>query len=158
MKEVEIYSLSDPDSLEVKYIGKANDSILRLKSHIRDSRRRSTPISLWIRELVRSGKEPIVTVIKKVSELEWQKHEVQEIASRRGLLNIAKGGNEPACSSEVRGLNGRSNARSIHDNPKKKKIWRLRQKLGITLKWMRQNGREEKALQIETRLKIAGMF
>ena len=52
MEKVEIYALLCPNTKDVRYIGKANDSEKRLKSHIRDSRRRNTPVYCWIKKLL----------------------------------------------------------------------------------------------------------
>ena len=137
IKEVEIYSLSDPRTCQVKYIGKANDSNKRLASHIRDSRRRNTPVYIWIRELIECGLKPILQVVNITSELEWPVKETEIISEYRSLgvdlLNVSKGGNQPFCSKEQRAINGRIVANKIHSNEKSKRIWTLKKTLFTTL-------------------------
>lgn len=53
--QVDIYALCDPDTGDVRYIGKANCAQLRLKSHLRDARIRKTPVYCWINELLAKG-------------------------------------------------------------------------------------------------------
>lgn len=144
-KPVEIYELIDPVTSQVRYIGKANDSNKRLKSHIRDSRRRNTPVYLWIRDLTDIGLSPIVNVIRMVPDDEWKSIEREEIAKYRKesntLLNIANGGDQPYCSIQQRALNGRDNAHKIHSDPFKKRVWRLKLNIGHSLKWAKDTGR-----------------
>ncbi len=96
---VSIYALIDPRDGAVRYIGKANDAAERLKSHIRDSRHRKTPVYSWIRKLRSLGLVPDMKVLATCSESEWPKAERRAIRYQRWfndrLLNVADGGNEP---------------------------------------------------------------
>jgi hypothetical protein len=47
----EIYGLLDPRDGKLRYIGKAVCAAKRLKSHLRDARKRDTPVYRWINEL-----------------------------------------------------------------------------------------------------------
>jgi hypothetical protein len=132
---VEIYALRCPDTNEVKYIGKANCSELRFKSHLRETRRQ-TPLYKWIKSLAEQSKVPVMTVERVVPFSEWEKAEVDEI-KRYGiesLLNVARGGNQPECPREIRAENGRRNAKAVHECPKRRLIWELKQKLGVAIK------------------------
>lgn len=124
---VAIYALSDPETGEIRYIGKANNPRARLKSHIRDSRRRNTPVYCWIRRLQADGKEPAMSVVEWVDD--WMEAEKRQIASHREagarLLNLAEGGNEPLCSTEQLRLNG-INAAKKRD----KTIWAAHRQFG----------------------------
>jgi hypothetical protein len=106
----EIYALIDPRSGDVRYIGKANDSGKRLKSHIRDSRRRTTPVYWWIRSLAKSKLEPDVLVLSQCED--WEAEERRLIASARSrgvrLLNLADGGDQPFCPTEVLSRNAKA--------------------------------------------------
>ena len=64
-QETSIYALLCPDTRAVRYIGKANDPARRLKTHIRDARRRRTPVYLWLRRLHAEGKAPILEIIER---------------------------------------------------------------------------------------------
>jgi|SRR5215217_2940168 len=105
----EIYALIGPHDGAVRYIGKANDSAKRLKSHLRDARRRKTPVYDWINMLAKSGMRPTFRVLEIADD--WVEAERRLIAEARSrgerLLNVADGGDEPFCSPEVRAANGR---------------------------------------------------
>ena len=142
MKQVTIYTLSDPDTGEVRYVGKANNAENRLKSHLRDSLTRKSPLYSWVRKLTAKGKSPTMQVLRVVDEVDWCEAEREAIACYRiagGLLNIADGGEEPYCSPEVRSANGtKMNSRLTHlkreitkavNNPlicaEKRETWRV---------------------------------
>lgn len=132
----EIYALCCPNTGEVRYIGKANDSAKRLKSHLSDSVRRDTPLYRWIRSLHKDGKLPQIQILAKVED--WKKSEKRLIAEYRKngarLLNVADGGDEPYCPPEVRAANGRKTAAMIHSDPSAHHIWEIKQVLGGMLK------------------------
>lgn len=162
MGSVEIYALIDPITNEVKYIGKANDSVKRLKSHIRDSRRRNTPVYIWIKSLIKLGVIPKIVVISTVLFSEWESEEKRIIKEYKDkgydLLNVAIGGNAPFCPHEVRGSNGRKNATDIHSDPKRKKMWYLRKRLAESIKWMEKNNRFEKVKEIRSKLALHNIY
>jgi hypothetical protein len=132
----ELYALHCPDSGEIRYIGKAVDSAKRFKAHLRDARRRSTPVYCWMRSLFDQGKAPHLSVL--ATSWEWPDTERKLIAQYRAdgarLLNVADGGDEPQCSTEQRAANGRKNAQAIHNNPRRRRLWEIRHRLGIALK------------------------
>lgn len=139
---VEIYALTDPRTGETRYIGKANDSKKRLASHIRDSRRRDTPVYRWIRKITDIGLLPGLQIIA-TTESDWQKIEIQKIAEAKAngarLLNVAKGGDEPHCPKSVRARNGRKNAAS-----RDRRKWEIMRSLGEALKkgWVNEKTKE----------------
>ena len=94
-KHIEITACTDPDG-QLRYIGKAVDSQKRLKSHLRDARRRKTPVYCWIRSLQEREQSPTVQVLKTVDESAWTHAEKELIFFHRAagtrLLNIADGG------------------------------------------------------------------
>lgn len=112
MKLIAIYALREPDTGEIRYIGKATDAMARFKSHMRDARRRSTPVYVWINELAAAGKKPVMDVLRMVEPSQWEAAEREEIAcrDRKRLLNIAAGGNQPSCPVDV----CRKNAKNIN--------------------------------------------
>tara|TARA_R110002051_G_scaffold22502_2_gene58162 strand:+ start:2618 stop:3172 length:555 start_codon:yes stop_codon:yes gene_type:complete len=135
---VAIYALTDPRTGADRYIGKANDAARRFKGHLRDARRRDTPVYRWIRKLDREGLIPGMRMVAKCEPQNWQRLEALliEQARRRGaaLLNVAAGGDEPFCPTEVRAANGRANARTIHSDPIRKAAWTLKRNVGEALK------------------------
>lgn len=157
---VEIYSLADPDSGEVRYVGKANDSQKRIKRHILDSRRRNTPVYCWVRKLAAQGKIPTIGVMETCLPEDWPEAERRLIAHHHKggrLLNLAEGGNEPFCSKEQRAINGRNTARSIHDDPRKKRIWEIKKGIGDNLAWAKKEGRVEHHNRIVIKLRAIAL-
>lgn len=112
---VEIYGLYDPDTLELRYIGKANCKDARLKTHISDAKRKKSPLYSWVRKLKANGKIPAVKVLSLCEAGSWQNEERRLIEQHRStgdrLLNVADGGDEPYCSPAVRAKNGARSAR-----------------------------------------------
>lgn len=135
---VAIYALTDPRTGADRYIGKANDAARRFKGHLRDARRRDTPVYRWIRKLDREGLIPGMRVVAKCEPQNWQRLEALliEQARRKGaaLLNVAAGGDEPFCPTEVRAANGQRTAAAIHSDPISRKVWSIKQQVGLDLR------------------------
>lgn len=127
-----IYALRDPRTDCIRYVGKANDLRARLASHLRDSRRRRTPVCDWIRSLMRKGLVPRIELLEQVEDSSWQSAEMRLIAQHRegnpDLLNLAPGGDQPYCSPAVRAENGRKVAAS-----RNQRVWRLKLAMGHAL-------------------------
>lgn len=154
-RRVEIYELSHPTTGEVRYVGKANNAAKRLKSHLRDARRRKTPVYYWINKLVDQGLCPCITVVEVCNEETWPDVERRVIANHpnsKRLLNVAAGGDEPHCSKEQRAENGRNNAKKVHSDPRLRKLWELKKGLGENIKFFKRNG------MVDTHNKIAAQM
>ena len=134
---VEIYALSDPRTGVIRYIGKANNSVRRLKDHIRETRRK-TPLYRWISKLSALGMKPDMSVICVSLSDEWQGLECAIISqyreSHHGLLNVADGGDEPYCTDSVRSANGKLLAQRIADDPIFARVCAIKKQLGTALK------------------------
>jgi len=70
-----IYSLSDPNTKEIRYIGQTNDINRRLRDHINSSvniknKQYNTHKCCWIRQLLEQGIEPIISIIEEMKTLE----------------------------------------------------------------------------------------
>lgn len=159
-KPVFIYGLYDPrqDGV-IRYIGKANNLKKRLSSHLRDAKRRKTPVYDWINSLTRVGVIPKMILIKESTELHWVNDEISIIAEYKSkdcrLLNVALGGDQPACPREVRADNGRKNAKAIHSDPKRKRLWYLKKELGA---YFKKTGDTPKVLELKKKLASAGVY
>lgn len=138
MSPVEIYSLSDPDTGEVRYLGKANNSAKRLKRHILDARRRRTPVYDWMNSLAARGKLPVITVVEVTDQDGWPAAERRHIAEARArgvrLLNLAEGGNQPECSDEVRSRNGIALNARLKADPRLSRIREDKRRIAVALK------------------------
>ena len=112
-----IYALCHPETMELRYIGKANQPRERLAGHLRDSRTRKTPLYAWVRKLTAAGLKPEVVILRECSG-NWRKDEQELIARGRvhghRLLNLADGGDQPYCSPEQR----TKNAKALQSHPK----------------------------------------
>lgn len=152
-----IYALTGPDGA-IRYIGKANDPAARLKSHVRDARRRNTPVACWIRSLAAKGSAPAMVVLAEVAESDWPEAEALVIEAHRRaghrLLNLAAGGAEPFCPVSVRADNGRRVAAGIHGNPKRRALWECRKVLAQELGWLEKRG-TERSLVIAAKVRRA---
>ncbi len=87
-----VYSLSDPRTGEVKYIGATANPAARKRSHQRfqSIRHRSKNVKLaeWVKLLMDNGLVPVWSVIRETNLRDMYKHEREEIAKRKDLLNI----------------------------------------------------------------------
>lgn len=136
MAKAEIYALIDPRDMEIRYIGKANNSESRLKGHLREVRRR-TPLYAWIGKLRSLGLAPRIEVICVATSDDWQALERLLIEQHRAdgrLLNLADGGDEPHCSAEVRAANGRKVAAMRANDPRSAFIFNAKRTLGTALR------------------------
>ena len=157
-----IYSLSCPESGEVRYIGKANNPEARLKSHLRDCYRRDYPVYRWIRKILSKGLLPVMTIISKHEGRDWIQAEVDAILRFRSagarLLNVAKGGDQPECSPEQRARNGKKTADKIHGDPEARKVWLLKKRAADAIKWMEKNSPPERLERFKATLRHVAMM
>jgi hypothetical protein len=101
-----IYSLIDPVSRKVRYIGKTDLPIVeRLKGHLRDwrsTRGQHTRKNRWIASLLRSGLRPVVKLVEIVPrDASWEEYEALWIKKYRILhseliVNFTDGGQGPS--------------------------------------------------------------
>lgn len=72
-----IYSLNDPDTLEIKYIGKTVQKLSkRLSGHITKAKyNRTTHCSCWIYGLLLKGKFPVIQIIENCLGEDWIERE-----------------------------------------------------------------------------------
>lgn len=107
-KHTFIYSLSDPRTEAVRYVGKANVPKRRLRAHINHARsgKGTWHSAAWVRSLLDDDIEPILGVLEEVPFEEWQAAERKWIAKLRAegcdLVNTAEGGFGGAITEESR--------------------------------------------------------
>lgn len=138
MTKIFIYSLSDPETLQVRYIGKTTNLQRRFRKHINNSKKRKYHSALWIRSLVIKGKEPILNLIEETDKSNWQQREIFWIEFYRNqtdLTNILAGGQE----TTTYGFKGKKH--SLESIEKMKKA-----RTGKTIKQMDRNGLRRKAI------------
>src|SRR5690242_959639 len=92
-RKIAIYALVDPDTSEVRYIGKSVNAQGRFKQHLSEKRRGKAPIYCWIRSLKERGLVPQMMILHICDETNWEVIERAEIAAARDrglrLLNVA---------------------------------------------------------------------
>lgn len=90
-----IYCLRDPDTLEVRYVGKTRRSLKRRLSDHRCDKKESHRTH-WFRSVLRRGKDPLIEALELVVGEGWEERERYWIAEyrRRGarLVNQTTGG------------------------------------------------------------------
>lgn len=91
-----IYALKDPDTGEIRYIGKADNVKERLRRHVKQCNRELNHRSRWIRALLKNGKKPGVEIIDEVAQEYWPALEAAYIQfyleSGNDLVNGTAGG------------------------------------------------------------------
>lgn len=92
-----IYTLSCPETLAVRYVGKTNNTYYRLVSHLSPKNlSKNTYSARWIKGLLDRGLKPVLNVIEEVKFEEWQEAERKWIKHYRvlgcKLCNLTDGG------------------------------------------------------------------
>ena len=92
MDSVFIYSLSDPRDNQIKYVGKAIDTDVRLSYHLRNRNQGNTAKNNWIKYLIDKNLSPSLEILDEVPEGEWQFWERYWIAQIKAWGFILKNG------------------------------------------------------------------
>lgn len=95
-----IYALKCPDTLRVRYVGKATNLSTRFTAHLSEAKRRAhTHKNHWLNGLLASGKKPILEILDITTDTEWRECERFYIRKHKpsGLLtNTTDGGDGSA--------------------------------------------------------------
>lgn len=92
---IDIYSLSDPISNEIRYIGKSVDAKRRFYNHIKMAKSGDKRhISNWINKLLKDGKRPVLNIIERCNNDNWIEREMFWISNYKhlNLCNHSNGG------------------------------------------------------------------
>lgn len=98
MNRTSIYALADPQTGHIRYIGKSNNPVIRLKRHISSTRveKDITHRTNWIRKLLQFGKKPSLLILEWVPMSAWPLAERKWIALYKSqgepLINHTSGG------------------------------------------------------------------
>lgn len=90
-----IYSLTDPITNQIRYVGKTVNLEQRLYNHINHAKimKYKRHVCYWINSLLKQGKLPIMNVLEKCDENNWQEKEIYWIEQLQGnLCNHTLGG------------------------------------------------------------------
>lgn len=94
-REVHIYTLKHPDTLEVRYVGKTVRSLSRrLGNHIANAKgnKHNKHLSNWILNTLKENKKPIIELLETCQSDIWQEREQYWISQFPNLINLTAGG------------------------------------------------------------------
>jgi len=95
-KDIYVYSLKDPNTYEIKYIGKTNNLNRRYKEHIETHRNKKSKKNSWVISLLNKKMHPIMEIVEKCNIENWQEREIYWIKYYKelgfNLKNIQNGG------------------------------------------------------------------
>jgi group I intron endonuclease len=99
MEKVFIYILIDPESNQIRYVGKTTDIKRRFRRHINERFLHDSYKDRWLRKIVDSNSLPEIEIIDKVDSLNWAYWEKFYISYFKSigclLTNGTIGGDEP---------------------------------------------------------------
>jgi len=154
-----IYGIADQEG-RIMYIGKANDPTKRMKQHIRECKRRKTPLYGWINRYLNNGYQPQMIILASATSEDWQGLETQVIAQYRSqghILNLADGGDQPKSNSATNKQNAYALNAKIKSNPMLKRIRELNRSITKFLKDCDKNSiNTEIVKRIKDKLRYAG--
>jgi hypothetical protein len=92
-----IYALADPETDEVRYVGKADCVKERYASHLREAKSgKQSHKCFWIRKVLENKQTPKLIVLDEVNQNSWKQAEIYYIAEFKklghNLTNLANGG------------------------------------------------------------------
>lgn len=142
MRKVKIYTLTDPITLEIRYIGKTVQSLeRRLDGHIMSSirNREKSHKCNWIKQLYKKDLSPVIELLDEIDETIWESTEQYWIAQFKAwnfcLLNMTDGGdgNKNQIYTEERKQKMRDKMKDFkHTEESKKKMSNLRKGIKLT--------------------------
>lgn len=120
METTHIYTLSDPITNEVRYVGKANNVSQRYMAHLNRARKHQTHKWSWIQSLKKKGLKPIIDVIDIVDIEDWIFWETYWIAQMKqwgfNLVNYTDGGDGCSFANQTSFKKGEGGKRVIGYN------------------------------------------
>lgn len=95
MRKIYIYCLKDPETKEIRYVGKTTNINTRLKAHITRSKHNKYHSARWVQSILKRDLKPIIELIEECAEDNWVEREKYWISYYRELFdltNILDGG------------------------------------------------------------------
>ena len=90
-----IYGLVDPETDEMRYVGKSNNPKVRYQYHLAD-KNTNPHKTAWIRRLSERGLKPNLVILEETTQKQWEERERYWIKHYRDegapLVNILEGG------------------------------------------------------------------
>jgi hypothetical protein len=135
------------------YIGKANDPKERMKQHIRECKRRKTPLYGWINKSLEQGQQPQMIVLASAISEDWQSLETQMIAQYRDgghMLNLADGGDQPKSNPAINRQNAHNLNQRLNSDPL---LRRVRDAKKAMAQFLRRCKEGKVSVEVEERIK-----
>jgi hypothetical protein len=158
-KFAKIYGIADQEG-RIMYIGKSNNPTQRMKQHIRECKRRKTPLYGWINKSLEQGRQPQMIVLASAISEDWQSLESQMIAQYREgghMLNLADGGDQPKSDPATNKRNGHNLNARLNSDPLLKRVREIKRAMGQFLKLCKEGKvRPEAEERIKAKLIVAG--
>jgi hypothetical protein len=126
MKKIYIYSLKNPITNEIRYVGKTINIKKRYSQHLVD--KRQTHKRCWIDSLLKENIKPVIDILEICYEYNWEEREIYWINQYDNLTNHKKGGN------------GNSDYVRVTAEETKKKLSESRKKVILTEDWKNNIG------------------
>jgi len=96
MSNCYIYTLKDPNTNQVRYVGKAKNPEDRYSNHINKGRDKNTHKRNWINKLRKTNQKPLLEIIEETADIKWKEREKYWIKyyldSGNKLVNYTEGG------------------------------------------------------------------
>jgi len=90
-----IYGLTDPETGEMRYVGKSNNPKVRYRYHLKD-KSTNPHKTAWIHKLTERGLKPNLIILEETTSEQWEERERYWIKHYRDegapLVNILEGG------------------------------------------------------------------
>lgn len=123
MNKVYIYSLSDPRTNEIRYIGRTISPIKRYQRHIRNAKSNDHIYhsAIWIRTLLSLELKPVYSTIEECDDTSWEERErywIKFYRERFDLTNISDGGKHVSSY----GFKGKKHSQESIEKMKKARI------------------------------------
>ncbi len=142
-----IYTLTCPDTLLVRYVGKTFNPKDRFFRHHSIDNREKSKRALWVNGLISKNKKPIIDIIDDCDEFNWCEKEIAYIKLYKSigakLLNMSSGGEQGALNYKFtetqseklsKALKGKSKTKEHTENAKNARIKSLKDNPELKIK------------------------
>lgn len=125
--KIYIYTLTDPITNQIRYVGKTNNIVQRYKAHLNKAKRHQKHMFNWINALKKEGLKPIMEIIDVVSIEEWKFWEQYWISQLKTwgfkLINYTNGGDGCTFANQTSYKKGQGGKKVIGFNSMYEKIY-----------------------------------
>jgi hypothetical protein len=141
-----IYALIDPRTDYVRYVGKANKPLTRLRLHLLPAElEKNTHKAHWLKELLYSGFNPIQIILEEVNRQEWAIAEKRWITYYRSIPDYPRLTNS---TDGGEGTDGYTHSKETRQKLSTPKTWKTRLHLSVAQenRWRKASEDERKKM------------